>query len=45
MTYEGERWASEVHFHVGAFDRPQDFPPQRHAFREERLSWFHLSET
>ncbi|MCE9521839.1 MAG: GFA family protein [Alphaproteobacteria bacterium] len=45
LTYEGERWPSEIHFHVGAFDMPQDFPPQGLAFPEERLSWFHLSET
>ncbi len=45
LTYEGERWASEVHFHVGAFDQPQDFPPQGYAFPEERLPWFHLTET
>lgn len=45
MTYEGERWASEVHFHVGAFDRPQDFSPQGHAFPAERLPWLHLTET
>jgi len=45
MTYEGERWASEVHFHVGALDRPQDFSPQGHAFPAERLPWLHLTET
>lgn len=45
LTYEGERWASEIHFHVGAFDRPQEFSPQGHAFAEERLPWFHLTET
>ncbi len=45
LTYEGERWASEIHFHVGAFDRPQDFSPLGHAFAEERLPWFHLTET
>jgi hypothetical protein len=45
LAYEGERWASEVHFHVGAFDRPEDFAPKGQAFANERLAWFHLSET
>ena len=45
LTYEGDRWATEIHFHVGAFDMPQDFPPKGEAFPEERLSWLHLSET
>lgn len=45
LTYEGERWPTEIHFHVGAFDAPQDFPPTGQAFAEERLGWFHISET
>lgn len=44
LTYEGARWASEIHLHVGAFDLPQDFPPKGAAFVEERLVWLHLSE-
>jgi hypothetical protein len=44
LTYEGDRWPSEIHFHVGAFDAPQDFAPQGHAFAEERVSWLHVAE-
>jgi hypothetical protein len=44
LTYEGVRWPTEIHFHVGAFDMPQDFPPQGQAFVEERVSWLHISE-
>jgi hypothetical protein len=44
LTYEGERWPSEVHFHVGAFDAPEDFAPTGHAFAEERLAWLHIAE-
>lgn len=44
LTYEGARWPTEMHFHVGAFDMPQDFAPSGHAFADERLSWFHISE-
>lgn len=40
LTYETE---DEIHIHVGAMDRPEDFPPHDNpAFPEERLPWFHL---
>jgi len=42
LTYEGERWPTEMHIHVGAFDDPERFEPQGEAFVEERLSWLHL---
>lgn len=44
LTYEGDRWPSEIHLHVGAFDRPQDFAPTGHAFAEERLAWLSISD-
>ena len=42
LTYEGARWPGEVHVLVGALDHPEDFPPQRDAFAEEKLPWLHL---
>ncbi len=39
LTYEGERWPTEMHFHVGAFDDPAGVVPTGHAFPEERLPW------
>jgi hypothetical protein len=44
LTYEGERWPGEVHVLVGSMDRPQDFPPSRDAFVEEKLPWLRLEE-
>ena len=44
LSYEGERWPTEIHFHVGAFERPEDFPPTGHAFKEERLAWLHVDD-
>jgi hypothetical protein len=44
LTYEGERWPTEFHFHVGAFDRPEDFKPNGQAFKDERISWLHLAD-
>jgi len=45
LTYEGARWPGEIHFHVGAFDLPQDFPPKGQAFAEEGVPWLHVTET
>lgn len=39
LTYEGDRWPSEIHLHVGVFEAPQDFPPESHAFEAERVAW------
>ncbi|HWA61794.1 MAG TPA: GFA family protein [Caulobacteraceae bacterium] len=44
LAYEGDRWPTETHFHVGALDDPEAAPPAGHAFAEERLSWLHLEE-
>ncbi|HYD46520.1 MAG TPA: GFA family protein [Phenylobacterium sp.] len=44
MTYEGDRWPTEVHFHIGAFDDPEAFPPAGHSNAEERLSWLHITD-
>ena len=36
---------TEAHFHVGAFDRAEQFrAPTRHVFREEQLPWLHLAD-
>jgi hypothetical protein len=44
LTYEGARWPTEIHLHVGAFDNSEPFAPQGHAFAEERISWLHLAD-
>ena len=44
LTYEGERWPTEIHLHVGAFDDPAPYAPKGHAFASERLAWLHLDE-
>ena len=41
LTYEV---GDEIHIHIGAMERPEDFPPNnKPAFPEERISWFHLA--
>lgn len=44
LTYEGDRWPTETHVHVGAFDDPEAFPPKGQGFLEERISWLHLGD-
>ena len=44
LTYEGDRWPTEIHFHIGAFDDPEAFPPTGHANLGERLSWLHITD-
>jgi hypothetical protein len=45
LTCENERFPMEAHFHVGAFDRAEEFKPTGHIFADERLSWLHLSDS
>lgn len=45
LTYEGDRWPTEIHLHVGAFDDPAPFAPKGQAFAEERVAWLHLAES
>lgn len=40
LSYEAERWPTEFHVHVGAFDDPEALAPGGEVFPEERLSWF-----
>jgi len=40
LTYEGDRWPTEIHVHVGAFDDPNRFQPKGQVFTEERVEWF-----
>jgi hypothetical protein len=44
LAYEGDRWPSEIHLHVGAFDDPEAFPPTDHACAEERLTWLSIAD-
>ena len=41
LAYEGDRWPTETHLHVGGFDDPSDLAPKGEVFAEERLPWFH----
>ena len=44
LTCEVSALPGETHFHVGAFEAPEQFQPGRHYFREEQLPWLHLND-
>jgi hypothetical protein len=45
LTYQGERWPDEIHVLVATLERPEDFPPARDAFVEEKLPWLDLGKS
>ena len=39
LTYENDGRPDEVDVTTGSLDHPEDFPPDKSVFEEERLSW------
>lgn len=39
LTYAGAKWPGEIHFLIGAFDKPENFEPSGDAFAEDALAW------
>jgi len=44
MSFEGERWAGEIHLFVPSFEDPAAFTPRGHVFVEEQMPWVHLAD-
>lgn len=44
LTYESVRWADETHILLGTLDRPELFPPQAHAYVDEKLPWLRIDD-
>ena len=42
LTCQGSPTPDELHFHIGAFDRPEGLAPMAEFFSEERLPWMHV---
>jgi hypothetical protein len=40
ISYRAARFPGEVHFYIGAMDRPEQYVPQAHVHYGERISWF-----
>lgn len=44
IAYETEKRADEIDLYLNAFDEPERFEPQGHAFFEERIPWFDIRD-
>ena len=44
LSYEDERLPGEIYFMVGAFDQPERFKPDRHAWTSQRLPWLQIDD-
>ena len=45
LSYASDSLPGEIHIHIGALDRPEDFPPHgKPTFPEERVPWFRISD-
>jgi hypothetical protein len=40
ISYRAARFPGEVHFYIGAMDRPEQYVPQAHVHYGERVPWF-----
>jgi hypothetical protein len=40
ISYRAARFAGEIHFYIGAMDRPEQYVPQAHVHYGERVPWF-----
>ena len=44
VAYDADAYPDEIHFYVAGLEDPEAQPPGAHAFYQERLSWFHISD-
>lgn len=42
LTYESDARPGEIDITTGSLDRPEDFPPNKDIFPEEKLAWVKL---
>lgn len=42
LTYENEERPDEIDITAGSLDDPENFPPTKDVFAEEKLSWVNL---
>ena len=45
LTYETDRRPDEIDITIGSLDHPEDFPPTKDVYAEERLPWVELIYT
>jgi hypothetical protein len=45
LSYSGNKWATETHLLIGAFDQPEALAPSSDVFTAEKLPWMRLPES
>jgi hypothetical protein len=44
VSYESDRYPTEIHLYVSAFDRPDEFEPTHHVYFSEKIRWFDCAD-
>ena len=44
ISYQGDRWPTELHLYVCNFDQPESFEPEFHVNVLEQIPWVHLAD-
>ena len=44
ISYESEKWPSEVHLLIGVLDNPARYAPQVHVCTKSKLPWLHIED-
>lgn len=44
LSYEAEKFADEIHLHIGVFDRADDLIPNAHWHFAEKVPWFETAD-
>ena len=44
LSYEGERWPTEIHVYAASLDEPEAVAPRAHVNAGEQLPWFEVHD-
>ncbi len=44
VSFEGEAWPGEIHFHALFLDQAREFEPKAHIYVKTRMPWVELSD-
>lgn len=44
LTYQSDRWPSEIHIYISTLDHPNQFEPEFHVHCGEKIEWFETAD-
>jgi len=44
LFYENQHFPENIYIHIGSFDQPENFPPDRHTFTSDRVCWYQIND-